>query len=411
MKGIEKAITTANISDKLDLTVQLTMQAGSSDCGSSGSRQSEVGIRKRVRNPAAGDVLPNKLIVHSEPEQVDYCKPAAANAAADLSEPFLTDGAGGKDRKDNNNNNNNNPWHLCFWNNCQHDLLTYEEVPDYQQRKHILSGYRPTLDVWPALKTIFSIHNETGNIWTHLPGVLFVAYTGFSWHIEHAVSSDWLSYLFMTSMFISLFMVYFASTVFHTLVCGDRKCAGVCLAVDMSGILLHITFAFFCGIYVGFWCKPGLRAFYLLWTCGVFLLMVVPQIIDGGSASFISKVCATIGVSSGIIPAIHAVFAISAHESELFIFPIFAMFVFYFIGALFYFYHIPEIWHPGRFDYFVHSHQLWHVFVLLAGCTYMLGVVNLYAYQVKTPCAARENLPGMILERPTGDFYFFGIGI
>ena len=41
-------------------------------------------------------------------------------------------------------------------------LMNYRFVPTYQRRPWIFNGYRPTMDFFDALKTMFSIHNETG---------------------------------------------------------------------------------------------------------------------------------------------------------------------------------------------------------------------------------------------------------
>ena len=49
-------------------------------------------------------------------------------------------------------------------------LLTWSEIPHwYQDNRIITSGYRPLLySSCACLKSVFSLHNETLNIWTHL---------------------------------------------------------------------------------------------------------------------------------------------------------------------------------------------------------------------------------------------------
>jgi adiponectin receptor len=53
----------------------------------------------------------------------------------------------------------------------------------------------------------------------------------------------------------------------------------------------------------------------------------------------------------------------------------FAMFGFYAIGFFFFLTRIPERWFPGAFDVLLHSHQLWHVFVFLAGASWLEGML------------------------------------
>lgn len=41
-----------------------------------------------------------------------------------------------------------------------------------------MGSYRPTMSAWDTLKSLFNLHNETGNVWTHLIGFLiFVGFT------------------------------------------------------------------------------------------------------------------------------------------------------------------------------------------------------------------------------------------
>ena len=51
-------------------------------------------------------------------------------------------------------------------------LVNVSEVPEYQAMTAITSGYRQGLDYRDCLLSIFRLHNETVNIWTHLLGFL-----------------------------------------------------------------------------------------------------------------------------------------------------------------------------------------------------------------------------------------------
>lgn len=49
----------------------------------------------------------------------------------------------------------------------------YSNLPtELQDNEFITTGYRTELGVWDSLKSMFGLHNETGNIWTHLIGTL-----------------------------------------------------------------------------------------------------------------------------------------------------------------------------------------------------------------------------------------------
>src|SRR5699024_12060599 len=54
-------------------------------------------------------------------------------------------------------------------------LLHRSGVPSWARYTWITNGYRPIrASTLYCLSTIFSIHNETGNIWTHLGGAILI---------------------------------------------------------------------------------------------------------------------------------------------------------------------------------------------------------------------------------------------
>ena len=54
----------------------------------------------------------------------------------------------------------------------QFKLLKVQEVPDHHKEISISGGYRQRLEYKDCLWSIFRLHNETVNIWTHLIGFL-----------------------------------------------------------------------------------------------------------------------------------------------------------------------------------------------------------------------------------------------
>ena len=56
--------------------------------------------------------------------------------------------------------------------NEEFKLLKVQEVPDHHKEISISDGYRQRLEYKDCLWSIFKIHNETVNIWTHLLGFL-----------------------------------------------------------------------------------------------------------------------------------------------------------------------------------------------------------------------------------------------
>ena len=54
-------------------------------------------------------------------------------------------------------------------------LLPIEMAPPHVRSEFVLYAYRPTCTSWwPAVLTLFRLHNETLNIWSHLLGAAWV---------------------------------------------------------------------------------------------------------------------------------------------------------------------------------------------------------------------------------------------
>lgn len=50
-------------------------------------------------------------------------------------------------------------------------LTHYNNLPAWlRDNEYIVHGYRVDWSVWDSIKSIWRVHNETGNIWTHLIG-------------------------------------------------------------------------------------------------------------------------------------------------------------------------------------------------------------------------------------------------
>ena len=91
-------------------------------------------------------------------------------------------------------------------------------------------------------------------------------------------------------------------------------------------------------------------------------------------------------IGSGILPVIH--WWIIADENEMFQFwfgPVF-MFGFYFLGFVFFHWHIPECWFPYTFDFIGSSHQIWHLCVLAAALSWWFALDNLAQWRLVDQC-------------------------
>lgn len=51
------------------------------------------------------------------------------------------------------------------------DLFHWNDLPEYlKDNEYIVTGYRADTGFLGSLKSLFRLHNESGNVWTHLCG-------------------------------------------------------------------------------------------------------------------------------------------------------------------------------------------------------------------------------------------------
>lgn len=55
-------------------------------------------------------------------------------------------------------------------NNTPPSYASNNQYSSAQDNEYIATGYRGQLTYWGTVKSLFRLHNETGNIWTHLLG-------------------------------------------------------------------------------------------------------------------------------------------------------------------------------------------------------------------------------------------------
>jgi len=107
----------------------------------------------------------------------------------------------------------------------QQRLGTAEEVPEHQRRPHIKGYYRLES---PRPKHFWSLHNEIGNIWTHLAALAYMVVYFADWlseqHPPWQVESPRRFYLCgVAAYFFASIVVFATSVVFHWRACTSER--------------------------------------------------------------------------------------------------------------------------------------------------------------------------------------------
>uniref|UniRef100_A0A0E0E491 Heptahelical transmembrane protein ADIPOR1 n=1 Tax=Oryza meridionalis TaxID=40149 RepID=A0A0E0E491_9ORYZ len=326
-------------------------------------------------------------------------------------------------------------------------LVSYHELPDYmKENEFILDYYRSEWPILNALLSLFSWHNETINIWTHLLGfVLFFGLTvlhlgqyfpqvadfigHLSWPISKVaenVSSNIGDVLSGAASFMQAspassggamaaawpataaaatttrwpFFVFLAGAMFcllssaacHLLSCHSHRLNLFLIRLDYTGIAVMIVVSFFPPIYYIFQCEPRWQVVYLSAITGAGVATVYALMSPRLSAARYRAHRALLFVAmglSGVVPAAHAV-AVNWHEPRRNVTLAYegAMAASYLAGTAFYLTRVPERWRPGMFDLCGHSHQIFHALVIAGALAHYAAAIVFIQARDEMGCPA-----------------------
>nr|CAD7265413.1 unnamed protein product [Timema shepardi] len=267
-------------------------------------------------------------------------------------------------------------WKVCHFRNLPQWL---------QDNDYLHAGHRPPLpSFYACFKSIFRIHTETGNIWTHLLGC--VAFIG--------VATYFLSQPTMTLEEKLVFGAFFVGAIVVSIVfCVPT----VVLRLDYCGIAMLIMGSFVPWLYYGFYCHFQPKLIYLSVVTCLGVSSIVVSLWDRFSEpkyrALRAGVFMTFGLS-GVVPAVH--YAISEGWfnaiSRASLGWLILMGGLYILGAMFYALRVPERFFPGKCDIWFQSHQIFHVLVIAAAFVHYHGITEMAMYRMTVgECTAPDK--------------------
>ncbi|KAJ1977631.1 inc metabolism membrane protein [Dimargaris verticillata] len=313
-------------------------------------------------------------------------------------------------------------------------LLDFEELPlEWRENQYIRSGYRFLHSKTQCLSSIFQYHNETGNIWTHLLGLIFFVAFGCyeiyhrfgsispwsaltteplttwvpwfgSWLTTGATSSSpfstptaaassvsWVDGLVFLLFFASACKCLLCSTMYHTFChhshLGTMRCA---VMLDYIGISVLITASIMTVVYYSYYCTPFYQSLYLALSLLVGAVGISLSTFSWFDHTDYRHVRVTIFVLMsvlGILPLTQLAYTYGTHPVLEFITPIVKSLACYVAGVYFYANKYPERLYPGHFDLIGNSHQLWHLGVIGGIYYHYTAVIHFYESRFTFGCA------------------------
>ncbi|KAF9112465.1 hypothetical protein BGX27_003352 [Mortierella sp. AM989] len=271
-------------------------------------------------------------------------------------------------------------------------LLRFEELPkEWQSNPYILTGYRFLSSKRQCLWSIFRIHNETCNIWTHMLGLIGLIGLGLYIHttfLKHGSIWDHAVFLFF---FLAASKCLICSTLYHTFLCHSRLPVMRCAAtLDYIGIGVLITASVMATLHYGFFCDVE-RWIFLSFSFGmgvVGCILPLYPFFDLPSFRYF-RIFIFLGMAcSGVIPLTYVAYMKGVVNTWNFIAPFFKSGLAYLFGLMFYGHRFPEKQFPGIFDRWGHSHQIWHVAVVAGIYYHYMAMVHFYNSRFTYGCQA-----------------------
>lgn len=283
---------------------------------------------------------------------------------------------------------------VAAWKACH-----FEKLPSWMKdNEHLHFGHRPELRSFEeCFKSIFRIHTETGNIWTHMLGFLAFLVVTVVFYLkplcegcrsDNVLLSDKLIFLcFFGGAMLCLLM----STIFHTVCCHSESVSNLFSRLDYAGIAVLIVGSSITWLYYGFYCDFYHKLIYTLVVATLGLITVIVTLTEQFNLPQYRPLRASVFVLLGLLSATptvhyliingfsHAVVAKGGLMHGV------IMGLLYLLGALLYALRVPERFLPGKCDIWFQSHQIFHLLVVAAAFIFYKGVLDMAKMRLIEP--------------------------
>ena len=253
--------------------------------------------------------------------------------------------------------------------------VKFSEAPPWcRSNENICSGYRPAPKTFKdCFLSIFRIHNETVNIWSHLiPGVTCLL------AIAHLLMcSDGNDCGLQTEKRFGIIYAlvgsmtgFTTSSVAHVLFCKSEEVFRNALQADLIGVVLQILGHGLSLAHYALndlpWTKFVFFGFAQLYAFGLVLCLSQKKYLSHAYKNKIKTkrtfLAAGFAILTCFLPAVYHMITQGVESGALFSFVI--TWLSFSLSVAFYATRIPEKLFPGSFDVWFHSHQIFHVLVV-----------------------------------------------
>eukprot|EP00939_MAST-03C_sp_MAST-3C-sp1_P002532 g2532.t1 len=298
-------------------------------------------------------------------------------------------------------------------------LLRKEEIERWMQERFagegssgefVLTGYRPVSNVLDCTKSVFYLHNETLNIWTHLVGAIvwIIMVNGTCRLLESRYGADEFTLRLTEGTYYMCILMPVASALYHTYKCINERVGNILLSFDICGIHVLMFARTMMEGYLVFYCQMDIWISFTMFASVCALLLgaygsfhphqqwpfipavliahvpLVSFLLGAADRGYVGRRgggdVAADAASSSIELELDAYVLLSTSGSVVGV-----------VAFLLFMYRFPECKWPGKFDLVGSSHQWWHVFTWLGPSLILLGMIHLTIYRMsdESKCSSR----------------------
>ncbi|CAL4069310.1 unnamed protein product, partial [Meganyctiphanes norvegica] len=279
------------------------------------------------------------------------------------------------------------------WSVVHHSML-----PQWlQDNEYLHNWHRPHLPSFAeCFKSVFKLHSETGNIWTHLVGcIAFIYVMIYFLSVSPIVFEE--KFIFST-FFLGAILCLGFSTLLHTLGCHSESSCKLFGKLDYCGISLLITGSCVPWFYYVFYCDYISKIVYISMIVILGTLTMVFSLYDKFGTSEYRTMRALSFVIFGMsaaIPAVHYMSIMDWNDqvNTTAMQSVFLLAFLYVLGAGIYAARIPERLFPGKCDLWFQSHQIFHVLVVAGAFVTYYGLKELAVHRNEYTECGVVNIP------------------
>lgn len=290
------------------------------------------------------------------------------------------------------------------------NVISFESLPDWLKDNEFLHhNHRPPMYSFRGcIKSMFRLHTETLNIWTHFLGFLFFVILLAGVYIF----GDYITFLFedvyihqlpleeqimLLFYFVGALLCLSCSAMFHLFANHSEEVSSIFSKLDYSGIAFQITGSSIPAYYYGFYCTTYTKYMHILVLMVLCLLCITVSMWNKFATPAYRPLRFGVFVLFGLygsIPSIQ-IFIRDGYELSALAYSMWGMVIMaatYIFGATLYVLRIPERLFPGKFDIWASSHQLFHVCVVTAALVHYNSLLNMVKYRLNVGSCI-ESLP------------------